>query len=53
MGATKKMVMAVQHDDQVDLSLIPEMELVDRIINEGYDLDEVAPPEGFSEGCGE
>jgi hypothetical protein len=51
MGQLKKMVMAVQYDDQVDLSLIPEMELVDRIINEGYDLDEVAPPEGFSGEC--
>ena len=51
MGQLKKLIMATVDDDMFDC--IAKIALIDRVIGEGYDLDEVAPPEGFSEGCGE
>lgn len=50
MGQLKKAYMAVTEDDMMDC--IEEIRIFNRFM-EGVDIDEVAPPEGFSEGCSE
>lgn len=50
MGKVKQAYMAVTEDDMMDC--IEEIKIFNRFM-EGVDIDEVAPPEGFSEGCSE
>lgn len=55
MGQSKKMVMAILDDDMSDFSYIPEMELVNKILDRGFasEYPDVPEVEGLSDECSE